>query len=63
MSYGLDTRLFVEHGPAAKAAEALETRSAARPWRALPPESRLSLVERALKAPANDLIDAYPLAL
>lgn len=62
MPYGLSTRLFIEHGPAATAAEALEARSTARPWRALPPESRLSLVEQALK-PANDLIDAYPLAL
>ena len=63
MPYGLSTRLFVEHGPAATAAQALETRSAARSWRALPAESRLSLVEQALKPPANDLIDAYPLAL
>lgn len=62
MPYGLSTRLFVEHGPAALAAETLETRSA-RPWRALPADARLSLVEQALKPPANDLIDAYPLAL
>ena len=63
MTYGLGTRLFIENGPAATAAEALETRSAARPWRALPAETRLVLIENALRPPANDLIDAFPLAL
>ena len=63
MPYGLSTRLFIEHGPAALAAEAIEARTAARSWRALPTDQRLSLVEQALKPPANDLIDAYPLAL
>ena len=62
MPYGLSTRLFIENGPAATAAEALDARSA-RPWRALSADRRLSLIEQALKAPANDLIDAYPLAL
>ena len=63
MTYGLGTRLFIENGPAAQAAQALETRSAARPWRALTAEGRLALIETALRPPANDLIDAYPLAL
>lgn len=62
MPYGLGTRLPIEHGPKARAVEAVEPRSAPGPWRALPAECRLSLVEQALK-PANDLIDAYPLAL
>lgn len=63
MTYGLGTRLFIEDGPAARAAEALATRSAARPWRALTADTRLALIENALQPPANDLIDAYPLAL
>ena len=63
MTYGLGTRLFIEHGPAAMAAEALESRSAGRSWRALTAETRLALIEKALRPPANDLIDAYPLAL
>jgi hypothetical protein len=37
-------------------------RSTARSWHALDAESRLAAIERALK-PANDLIDAYPMAL
>ena len=37
--------------------------STARSWFALDPELRLELVERALRAPANDVIDAFPLAL
>jgi len=31
-------------------------------WRELDPDSRFALVERALQ-PANDIIDAYPIAL
>ena len=62
MTYGLSTRAFIEHGPAAQAIEAQPMRSTARSWRALDEERRLALIERALK-PANDFIDAYPLAL
>jgi len=62
MTYGLSTRAFIEHGPAAQAIRARPLRSAARSWRALDEERRLALIERALK-PANDFIDAYPLAL
>lgn len=63
MTYGLSTRVFIENGPAAQAIEARQKlHSTARTWRALDDERRLALVERALK-PANDIIDAYPLAL
>ena len=62
MTYGLSTRVFIEDGPAAQAIESRSLRSTAKVWRALDEQRRLALVERALK-PANDLIDAYPLAL
>jgi len=62
MPYGLSTALFVENGPSVQAAQVIQTRSTARTWRALTADCRLALVEHALK-PANDLIDAYPLAL
>ena len=62
MPYGLSTRVFIENGPAVRAIEAQSLRSSARSWRALDAERRLKLVDVALK-PANDLIDAYPLAL
>jgi hypothetical protein len=62
MPYGLSTALFVENGPAVQAAQVIETRSTARTWRGLTADCRLALVEHALK-PANDVIDAYPLAL
>ena len=62
MTYGLNTGAFIEDGPAVTVIEAQALRTTARAWRALDPELRFSLVTRALK-PANDLIDAYPLAL
>ena len=62
MTYGLSTRVFVENGPAVRAIEVQTLRSTARSWRALDHEHRLFLVEQALK-PANDLIDAFPIAL
>ena len=62
MTYGLGTRVLIENGPAVQAIQAQPLRSAARSWRALDEERRLALIERALK-PANDFIDAYPLAL
>jgi hypothetical protein len=34
-----------------------------RAWQQLAPERRLDAVERALNAPANDLVDAFPIAL
>jgi hypothetical protein len=62
MAYGLSTRAFIEDGPAMQVSEANAERSTARSWRALDEARRLELVERALN-PANDSIDAFPLAL
>ena len=62
MTYGLSTRVFIEDGPTVQVAEADARRSTARAWRALDEARRLALVERALR-PANDCIDAFPLAL
>jgi hypothetical protein len=62
MAYGLSTRAFIEDGPAEQLARADALRSTARAWHALDGARRLALVERALK-PANDCIDAFPLAL
>lgn len=62
MTYGLSTGVFIEDGPAAHAIAAQNHRTTARSWRALDPERRLQLIDRMLK-PANDLVDAYPLAL
>ncbi len=65
MTYGLNPRLFIENGPALKAAELRSPRSSTvyRAWRGLDRDRRFAAVERALK-PANDEgIDAYPLAL
>ena len=58
MTYGLSPRLFVENGPAVRAAE---VREAHRSWRALDPENRLALIRAALR-PANDQ-DGLPIAL
>ena len=62
MTYGLSPRVFIEDGPEVQAMKAQSIRSTARSWRALDADSRLAAIERALK-PANDLIDAYPMAL
>ena len=62
MTYGLSTSAFIEDGPAVQVLRASSARSRARSWRALDAERRLALIEQALR-PANDLIDAYPLAL
>ena len=65
MTYGLNSRLFVQDGPTVHAASAAAERNSAPSgrWRKLDNERRLQAVERALQAPANDLIDGYPLAL
>ena len=65
MTYSLSPGLFVENGPAEQAAVAAAARPAVRflPWRKLPSERRLAIVEEALKFPANDVIDGFPLAL
>src|SRR4051795_9687861 len=62
MTYGLSTRAFIEDGPAVRVAQAGALRSPARAWRALDEARRLELIEKAL-TPANDCIDAFPLAL
>ena len=62
MTYGLGTRVFIEDGPAEQVAKADTLRSTARAWHALDEARRLALVERALN-PANDCIDAFPMAL
>lgn len=62
MTYGLSTRAFIEDGPTVQIAKADALRSTARTWRALDEAHRLELIEQALK-PANDCIDAFPMAL
>ncbi|HET7817638.1 MAG TPA: hypothetical protein VFK58_08695 [Sphingomicrobium sp.] len=63
MIYGLDHRLFVENGPAVRAAEARlhSSSNAYRAWGSLGPERRFEAVEMALR-PANDC-DCLPVAL
>ena len=65
MTYSLNPGLFVEDGPAVHAAKAAAARKFTRfgRWRKLDEEHRLNAVEKALKAPANDLIDGFPPAL
>jgi hypothetical protein len=62
MTYGLGTSAFIEDGPFEQVAKADAVRSTARAWHVLDEARRLALVERALN-PANDCIDAFPLAL
>ena len=62
MTYGLSTRAFIEDGPAVQVAQANTLRTTARAWRTLDEARRLELIEKALK-PANDCLDAFPLAL
>jgi hypothetical protein len=65
VTYSLDRGLFVENGPAELAAAAAESRPAVRflPWRKLNADHRLRAVEEALRIPANDVADGFPLAL
>lgn len=65
MAYELNRRLFVEDGAAIQAADALSRSSsnAFRAWRGLDSDKRFAVVEDALKAPANDLVGFYPIAL
>ncbi|MFP5330367.1 MAG: hypothetical protein ACLGHC_09585 [Alphaproteobacteria bacterium] len=66
MTYGLSSQLFVEDGPAVQAASAASAHNFARyrrGWRSLDSGHRLELVEKALQSPANDFIDALPIAL
>jgi hypothetical protein len=65
MAYGLNPRLFIENGPTVEAQRARETRStdSFRAWRKLNIDRRFELIEGVLKAPANDLLDKFPIAL
>lgn len=65
MTYGLDRGLFIEDGPAIHAAHSAAVRPTVRfrKWRALDSERRLAAIERAMKSPANDFVDPYPVAL
>ncbi len=62
MTYGLDTRAFIENGPVAQVAKLEAGRTTARTWRVLNEACKLALIEQALRA-ANDRIDGYPIAL
>ena len=62
MTYGLSTSAFIEDGPAVQAMRTRSSYSTARSWRAPHRRARLALIEQAL-TPANDRIDAFPLAL
>jgi hypothetical protein len=63
MAYGLNPRLFIENGPAIRAAEAhaRSSSTAFRTWSHLDAKGRLQLIEMALDH-ANDS-DELPLAL
>lgn len=66
MAYAFEAGLFLENGPAIHAERARKSRSTrlARAWKSLSNESRLEIVEKALRAPANDdLPDGLPVAL
>jgi hypothetical protein len=57
MTYGLNARLFVENGPAIRAAEARSGRhssDAYRAWGAFDADRRLELIEQLLRPAAND---------
>jgi hypothetical protein len=66
MAYGLNPRLFIENGPAIRAAEALASSSsnAFRAWGGLDADKRLAIIEKALRKPANDVGGGdFPIAL
>jgi hypothetical protein len=65
MAPEFNPRLFIENGPAIRADEAL-ARSSSIPfhaWKSFDRERRLALIEQALRVPANDDCDGYPVAL
>ena len=66
MTYGLSPRLFIENGPAIRAAQAHASSSsnAFRAWGGLDADKRLALIDKALRKPANDDDgDNFPIAL
>jgi len=62
VTYRLSPALFIEEGPVVELAAARAARSPALTWKLLDEAARMDLVEKKLR-PANDRIDAYPLAL
>lgn len=62
MTYGINTRAFMEDGPVEQVARVDSLRTSARSWRILSEACRLSVIEQALR-PANDRVDGYPMAL
>jgi hypothetical protein len=63
MAYGLSIRAPARSATVQRALDrASGTWGGYQAWRQLDDESRFELIERALK-PANDIVDAYPLAL
>lgn len=64
MTYGLNSRLFLENGPAiqAAAAHARSSSDAYRAWAGLDADHRIALIERVLRPAANDS-DELPIAL
>jgi hypothetical protein len=64
MAYGLSTRAPAANGLVQRAlARASGTWGGYQAWRQLDPETRIELIEQALAAPANDIVDGYPVAL
>ena len=66
MAYGFKGRLFLQNGSPIQAERARFARASqtARVWRSLNETSRLELVERTLRKPANDdMPDGLPVAL
>jgi hypothetical protein len=64
MTYGRSTRAPAQSVLTQRAVDrAAGTWGGYQAWRQLDTETRLELVEQALAAPANDIIDNFPLAL
>ena len=65
MAYGLNPRLFIENGPAIRAAEAhaMSSSDAFRAWGGLDADKRIALIDKALRQPANDDDGDFPIAL
>ena len=64
MTYGRSTRAPAESALTQRAIDrAAGTWGGYQAWRQLDTDQRLQLIERALAAPANDIIDSFPVAL
>jgi hypothetical protein len=61
MTYGLNTRAFIEDGPVEQVARIEARRSPARSWQVLSEACRFALIEQALRP--NDYTDGLPIAL